>query len=66
MTFISYDKKGNRHEYSDLSENEVIVKLEEPYYVFHHTYQPGEEIVVPLEVAQRIRCKIIGKWKDKI
>lgn len=64
MTFVHCDKLGNQTEYSDSSENDVIVKLKEPYYSFPIQYQIGDEIVLPIEVAQRIKCEIKGNYME--
>jgi len=64
MTFIQYDKLGNRNEYSDLPENEVIVKLKESYYSFPIQYHIGDEIVIPREVALQINCEIIKHYEE--
>jgi len=59
--FVFYDKRGNRQEFSE--ESEVVVRLEEPFRESFAQYMPGDEIVIPLEVAKRIKCKILQEWK---
>ncbi len=61
MVFVHYDKLGNRHEYLGMPENEVLVRLKEPYYSFPIQYQIGDEIIVPIEVAQQIDCIILDE-----
>jgi len=62
-TFVFYDKEGRRHEFSDETENCVVVRLEQDFYSPPILYHPGEEIVVPKEVAELIKCKILRKWE---
>jgi len=39
------------------------VRLEEPFRESSAQYMPGDEIVIPVEVAKRIKCKILRRWK---
>jgi len=59
--FVFYDERGNRQEFSEGSE--VVVRLEEPFRESFAQYMPGDEIVIPVEVAKRIKCKILQEWK---
>ena len=61
--FVFYDKNGKRWEFSDSPENAVVVRLEEPFWAAFAQYMPGDEIVIPVEVAKRIKCKILEEWK---
>ena len=61
--FVFYDKNGKRGEFSDSPENAVVVRLEEPFRESFAQYMPGDEIVIPVEVAKRIKCKILEEWK---
>jgi len=61
--FVLYDDKGKRWEFSDSPENAVVVRLEEPFRESSAQYMPGDEIVIPVEIAKRIKCKILRRWK---
>jgi len=58
MVFVFYDRNGRRYEFSNKPENCVAVKLR-TYFWSGKQYKPGDVIVVPREVAEKIDCEVL-------
>lgn len=62
---VFYDEFGKRYEFPDGSDNLVEVRLNGYFRGDFKLYKPGDVIVIPREIAKRIDCEVLRKWKSK-